>query len=80
MRRMRRLEPRGGKVVATATAWAPSERVACDRCGYSKSDGNLVSYARFRIHVGDHELHFCAHHWYKYRFHILEHAYETTEL
>jgi hypothetical protein len=74
---MGRLEPQKS---AVATAWTPRVRVACDRCGFSRADGKLISYARFAIKTPKGALHFCAHHWYKHRWHIFERAYETTEL
>lgn len=75
---MGRLEP--GRTAAVATLWTPRERVACDRCGFSRTDGKLISFARFAVKTSKGEIHLCAHHWFKHRFHILERGYETREL
>jgi len=80
---IRTAEPAGlsnARPGTAATAWAPVEQVACDRCGFSHQDGNVISLARFRVTTPKGALHFCGHHWRKFRWHIIERGYQTTEL
>lgn len=77
-RKMRRLARRTAGRVAEMTV--PVIREACDRCGYSRQDGTIISSARFRIKTPRGDIFLCMHHWRKHWQYIAERAYETVEM
>lgn len=40
----------------------PDLAVVCDRCGYSKIDGQPIAYAKARVYVRRGTLNLCGHH------------------
>lgn len=64
---MGKLEPKGTKVVRRVKRLAHPQPL-CDACH--------ATAAKHVIHIGEFDIHLCAHHWRKHLVHIISEGYE----